>query len=107
MGINVLPTAMEFDAMEVFQAIAEDVNVRKDENKKQAEWMTSSAAQAIVDRNEQAIDKLNKWVKSGRTTLSTSFAVPSEPRMGGDPSNDVVSQILDGRLAPKGVRLAR
>ncbi len=107
MGISVLPTAMEFDAMEVFQAIAEDVNARRDEISKQPEWATNSAPQVIVDRNEQAIDKLGKWIKQGKTTLSTSFAVPSEPRMGGDPSNDVVSQILDGRLAPKGVRLAR
>lgn len=107
MGINVRPTTMEFDAMEVFHAIAEDVNARRDEISKQPEWATRSASQAIVDRNEQAIDKLNKWIKKGKTTLSTSFAIPSEPRMGGDPSNDIVSQILDGRLAPKGVRLAR
>lgn len=106
MGISVLTTKAEYNLMEVFRAIAYDINDRIDEMK-DAPIHVTNWGDAVVENNERALDKLNEWLAKGKDTLVTNIAVPTEPSMGGDPSLNLVAQILNGRMKPKGVRLEK
>lgn len=106
MGINVLTTKAEYDLMEVFRAIAYDINERQDGITKQPIYI-SNWGDAVLENNEKALSILNKWMKAGKDTLVTKTAVPTEPAMGGDPSFGVVAQILNGKMKPKGMRLEK